>query len=269
MECPMVMERSTGKWRCSNVESAPNCPRCASSNTKFCYYNNYSLSQPRYFCKGCRRYWTKGGSLRNVPVGGGCRKSRRARGGARQGGSSNYPSHGQGCAGESGGGGAAADIDLAAVFARYVSQNIRENEESSSPGGSSGSSENIPAGMPECLDDVTTCQYQKPLDLTNGGDDRDELRQVMADISSIDGEINGQDFIYQGYNGYDLQEQCVLGDDLGLLWSNESTNLPNFEWQLEELENFSQDDQFRVSENLSLENWGLFELSAHDYFSRP
>ncbi|CAI9118037.1 OLC1v1019540C1 [Oldenlandia corymbosa var. corymbosa] len=41
----------------------PNCPRCASSNTKFCYYNNYSLSQPRYFCKGCRRYWTKGGSF--------------------------------------------------------------------------------------------------------------------------------------------------------------------------------------------------------------
>ncbi|KAK7392698.1 hypothetical protein VNO78_21142 [Psophocarpus tetragonolobus] len=59
------------------VEMSPNCPRCGSSNTKFCYYNNYSLTQPRYFCKGCRRYWTKGGSLRNVPVGGGCRKNRR------------------------------------------------------------------------------------------------------------------------------------------------------------------------------------------------
>ncbi|KAK4762872.1 hypothetical protein SAY87_013507 [Trapa incisa] len=52
-----------------------NCPRCDSTNTKFCYYNNYSLSQPRYFCKSCRRYWTKGGTLRNVPVGGGCRKN--------------------------------------------------------------------------------------------------------------------------------------------------------------------------------------------------
>eukprot|EP00249_Psilotum_nudum_P020437 c27702_g2_i1 orf=507-809(+) len=48
------------------------CPRCDSYNTKFCYYNNYSLSQPRHFCKNCRRYWTKGGALRNVPVGGGC-----------------------------------------------------------------------------------------------------------------------------------------------------------------------------------------------------
>ncbi|KAF6150548.1 hypothetical protein GIB67_030349 [Kingdonia uniflora] len=56
-------------------EQSLKCPRCDSSNTKFCYYNNYSLTQPRYFCKGCRRYWTKGGSLRNVPVGGGCRKS--------------------------------------------------------------------------------------------------------------------------------------------------------------------------------------------------
>ncbi|CAN6483725.1 unnamed protein product [Victoria cruziana] len=53
------------------------CPRCDSTHTKFCYYNNYSLSQPRYFCKTCRRYWTKGGSLRNVPVGGGCRKNKK------------------------------------------------------------------------------------------------------------------------------------------------------------------------------------------------
>lgn len=57
----------------------PRCPRCDSSNTKFCYYNNYSLSQPRYFCKACRRYWTQGGTLRTVPVGGGCRKTKRPR----------------------------------------------------------------------------------------------------------------------------------------------------------------------------------------------
>ncbi|XP_042499917.1 dof zinc finger protein DOF3.5-like [Macadamia integrifolia] len=72
---PLVMDR---KWK-PNGELAPNCPRCDSSNTKFCYYNNYSLTQPRYFCKNCRRYWTKGGSLRNVPIGGGCRKYRRGR----------------------------------------------------------------------------------------------------------------------------------------------------------------------------------------------
>ncbi|KAI4382339.1 hypothetical protein MLD38_008315 [Melastoma candidum] len=58
-------------------EQSLKCPRCDSINTKFCYYNNYSLSQPRYFCKSCRRYWTKGGTLRNVPVGGGCRKNKR------------------------------------------------------------------------------------------------------------------------------------------------------------------------------------------------
>ncbi|KAJ1690164.1 hypothetical protein LUZ63_014319 [Rhynchospora breviuscula] len=52
------------------------CPRCDSTNTKFCYYNNYNLTQPRHFCKTCRRYWTKGGALRNVPIGGGCRKAK-------------------------------------------------------------------------------------------------------------------------------------------------------------------------------------------------
>ncbi|PKA58116.1 Dof zinc finger protein DOF1.4 [Apostasia shenzhenica] len=56
---------------------ALKCPRCDSTNTKFCYYNNYSLSQPRHFCKACKRYWTRGGTLRNVPVGGGCRKNKR------------------------------------------------------------------------------------------------------------------------------------------------------------------------------------------------
>lgn len=27
------------------------CPRCQSTDTKFCYYNNYNIKQPRYFCK--------------------------------------------------------------------------------------------------------------------------------------------------------------------------------------------------------------------------
>ncbi|XWS12687.1 hypothetical protein CRYUN_Cryun37aG0111700 [Craigia yunnanensis] len=53
-----------------------NCPRCDSTDTKFCYYNNYNKLQPRYFCKSCKRHWTKGGTLRNVPVGGG-RKNKR------------------------------------------------------------------------------------------------------------------------------------------------------------------------------------------------
>ncbi|GJN22852.1 hypothetical protein PR202_gb10452 [Eleusine coracana subsp. coracana] len=62
-------------------EQGLKCPRpgCESTNTKFCYFNNYSLSQPRHFCKTCRRYWTRGGALRNVPVGGGCRRNKRTK----------------------------------------------------------------------------------------------------------------------------------------------------------------------------------------------
>ncbi|KAF8089019.1 hypothetical protein N665_0520s0017 [Sinapis alba] len=60
-------------------EAALKCPRCESTNTKFCYFNNYSLTQPRHFCKSCRRYWTRGGTLRNVPVGGGYRRNRRTK----------------------------------------------------------------------------------------------------------------------------------------------------------------------------------------------
>ncbi|KAL8518689.1 hypothetical protein ACS0TY_009874 [Phlomoides rotata] len=52
------------------------CPRCNSMETKFCYYNNYNVNQPRYFCKKCQRYWTSGGTMRNVPVGSGRRKNK-------------------------------------------------------------------------------------------------------------------------------------------------------------------------------------------------
>nr|GFA72840.1 DOF zinc finger protein DOF4.6-like [Tanacetum cinerariifolium] len=71
------MDAAQGKLEANQVtetkkrpeERAINCSNCKSSNTKFCYYNNYSLAQPRYFCKGCRKYWTQGSSLRNVTVG--------------------------------------------------------------------------------------------------------------------------------------------------------------------------------------------------------
>lgn len=52
------------------------CPRCNSMDTKFCYFNNYNVNQPRHFCKNCHRYWTAGGTMRNVPVGAGRRKNK-------------------------------------------------------------------------------------------------------------------------------------------------------------------------------------------------
>ncbi|XP_020399136.1 dof zinc finger protein DOF3.6-like isoform X1 [Zea mays] len=75
---PNSMAERARLARLPNPEPALKCPRCESTNTKFCYYNNYSLSQPRHFCKTCRRYWTRGGSLRNVPIGGGCRRNKRS-----------------------------------------------------------------------------------------------------------------------------------------------------------------------------------------------
>ncbi|KAJ4962504.1 hypothetical protein NE237_022443 [Protea cynaroides] len=80
MPSETIEQRSVAKLAHMGAPPPPDhenlhCPRCDSSNTKFCYYNNYNLSQPRHFCKSCRRYWTQGGTLRNIPVGGGTRKS--------------------------------------------------------------------------------------------------------------------------------------------------------------------------------------------------
>ena len=70
--------KSSSNTKQQQTQQQPlKCPRCDSTNTKFCYYNNYCLTQPRHFCKTCRRYWTKGGALRNVPIGGGCRKTKK------------------------------------------------------------------------------------------------------------------------------------------------------------------------------------------------
>ncbi|CAI8595213.1 unnamed protein product [Vicia faba] len=52
------------------------CPRCKSFDTKFCYFNNYNVNQPRHFCRSCHRYWTAGGTMRNVAVGAGRRKNK-------------------------------------------------------------------------------------------------------------------------------------------------------------------------------------------------
>ncbi|GJN06306.1 hypothetical protein PR202_ga24023 [Eleusine coracana subsp. coracana] len=44
--------------------------------TKFCYFNNYNVNQPRHFCRSCKRYWTAGGTMRNVPIGAGRRRNK-------------------------------------------------------------------------------------------------------------------------------------------------------------------------------------------------
>ncbi|OIW21205.1 hypothetical protein TanjilG_30806 [Lupinus angustifolius] len=76
------MEQEGGGERNMNKQQQRHqhlpCPRCMSLNTKFCYYNNHSLTQPRYFCKDCRRNWTHGGALRNIPIGGRSHKQKNA-----------------------------------------------------------------------------------------------------------------------------------------------------------------------------------------------
>ncbi|KAI3703486.1 hypothetical protein L1987_73599 [Smallanthus sonchifolius] len=41
------------------------CPKCDSTNTKFCWFHNYNLSQPVHFCNTCTKYWTRSVSKKN------------------------------------------------------------------------------------------------------------------------------------------------------------------------------------------------------------
>ncbi|XP_047983149.1 dof zinc finger protein DOF1.2-like [Salvia hispanica] len=213
----MSMIAMDGKWKYTTAEIAPSCPRCASSNTKFCYYNNYSLSQPRYFCKACRRYWTKGGSLRNVPVGGGCRKSRRAR---RHSSSASTPYAAPAPA--------APCIDMAAVFANYVTHGSAES--SLSPAAASTGSSS---------DDVTT-----PFGLI--GDDQLQ-QQVMPKMSTC------QDVSSQEFYGFEMQQEDIL-------WE-EGTTLPSFAYQQQPMV------QVEDCGLLTPDDWGAFDLASYDFYS--
>lgn len=67
---------STEEKLMKKPDKIQQCPRCNSMDTKFCYFNNYNVNQPRHFCKNCQRYWTAGGTMRNVPVGAGRRRNK-------------------------------------------------------------------------------------------------------------------------------------------------------------------------------------------------
>lgn len=69
-------EAASEKEKLKKPDKILPCPRCSSMDTKFCYFNNYNINQPRHFCKKCQRYWTAGGAMRNVPVGAGRRKNK-------------------------------------------------------------------------------------------------------------------------------------------------------------------------------------------------
>ncbi|XP_021641184.2 dof zinc finger protein DOF1.2 [Hevea brasiliensis] len=267
---PLPMER---KWK-PQVEVAPNCPRCASSNTKFCYYNNYSLSQPRYFCKGCRRYWTKGGSLRNVPVGGGCRKTRRAKpvrvsqNDGRINGSSE-----KSMVQESGTTGSSSEIDLAVVFAKFLNQDSSfhpefkaqelPNETSTVKNSSTPDSAAI-----ECDDKFTDLIQESDLLL-------EELPPVLVrDHKQQEGQERIQELIEsQDMDAFGLQ--TLLGEEVvqDALWS-EAATLPNVTWETaqpqQEFWSFSVDDQLKFSANLMSDNaWSSFDFSGFEVPSRP
>jgi hypothetical protein len=263
---PLTMDR---RWK-PNVEIAPNCPRCASSNTKFCYYNNYSLSQPRYFCKGCRRYWTKGGSLRNVPVGGGCRKTRRSKSSRlqhtqRDSLTSSHNANDQQSTDSCSSNGDSAsqqsetngsDIDLAVVFARFLNQNPSNIEPALTV-------PDLP-NNPGSHQNGQVFEHQKP---TGKADDHDIV------LEGISGEEKVQKLIEDDVNAFGLE--TLLDDQVvqDVLWSD-AANFPNLMWQpmmqLQELESFHQsNDQLRNSTNLINDSWSSFDLSGFELFSRP
>ena len=50
--CPQYAQAARhGRPKLPRPTEPADCPRCGSGDTKFCYYNNYNIKQPRYYCK--------------------------------------------------------------------------------------------------------------------------------------------------------------------------------------------------------------------------
>ncbi|KMT19467.1 hypothetical protein BVRB_1g010940 [Beta vulgaris subsp. vulgaris] len=258
---PITTDRT---WSNAHIVPAPNCPRCASSNTKFCYYNNYSLSQPRYFCKGCRRYWTKGGSLRNVPVGGGCRKSRRSR--ASRGFSStasgpHSDDHLSPNSSSTGSESGCPDIDMAAVFAKFLN-----------PG-----HDNVNEEINEAITNTSSdASYGSPISSSCGLENNFEYEKLADDILDLvpsDHHPHLQtDEVNQGFISPDLTSFDDLIEDV--FWS-EDTNFSGFTWQpVAQIQEFDSPippaDELQNSTNLfSSDNWSYFDSTGFEAFSGP
>ncbi|ESQ34666.1 hypothetical protein EUTSA_v10009737mg [Eutrema salsugineum] len=236
IEIPAIWKLSYG-----HEETAPPCPRCASSNTKFCYYNNYSLSQPRYFCKGCRRYWTKGGSLRNIPVGGGCRKRSRSRQNShkRFGRNENRP---DGLISQDHDGfqssSAASDIDLAAVFAQYVT-----DRSPSSTDNTTGSDQDSPVTTTSQALDSLNWDICQVTDANLGfyGEFNQKIQEDQRGFGQFLQEDQEEIFEFQGLlDDKDIQEilECSFSEEPDQLISQGSFMINGDNWSSTDLTKF-------------------------------
>ncbi|OWM85065.1 dof zinc finger protein DOF3.5 [Punica granatum] len=260
------------RWKLggSGNEESPSCPRCASPNTKFCYYNNYSLTQPRYFCKSCRRYWTKGGSLRNVPVGGGCRKSRRSRA-ARAARANPFPaahpnSNNRSAASTSSDDvdhdeqDRVHDIDMAAVFAKFLNQDSSPNSEI----------DQLNCADQESPSDEVDPSFALPINVIDplmflSQDTAGQGKQQIQGDGEVQEFMAGNDLDLLGLTPSMLAEGDLDGSMLaagGGLWIDpESLSFPNSTWQHETLSSSSADHDWKIgssSTNLMMmtgDNW--------------
>ncbi|KAI4337930.1 hypothetical protein L6164_016292 [Bauhinia variegata] len=277
---PLPMDR---RWK-PNIELAPNCPRCASSNTKFCYYNNYSLSQPRYFCKGCRRYWTKGGSLRNVPVGGGCRKIRRGKAVRRlQSHSRSYAVNlgsedtesladkpDRGC----------CDIDMAVVFAKFLNQNLNSAHQELDNGSSSTNLYNsLTPESVESENDVVFVESQKHFDHHH------PMAAITEELFPQQDQSRIQNYVRDDHlSGTEMQGLLGVGGDevaQDMFWSNDATTSSLVNWQspamqVQELDYSSlpfHNDALQLPPASSMNqitdgwSWSSFDFSTSEVFS--
>ncbi|OIV97982.1 hypothetical protein TanjilG_14082 [Lupinus angustifolius] len=220
------------------------------------------------------------GSLRSVPVGGGCRKNRRGKSvrhppqsGCRTVNDGNSGSDDRDSSPETNN--VSSDIDMALVFAKFLNQNPNSGEEFESEGnnnnGSSCSNKSATSSLtPELsveAENYAVMQPQKKLcDYPNDADaDAEKIGGITEELS-FSGIVELEGFL----------DKDVVQD---VLWSNDNwQQQPMMQMQLQELEeslmplNEIGDQLLPISStinflNESWSNWSSFDLPTMDLFS--
>ncbi|KAE8701811.1 15-cis-zeta-carotene isomerase [Hibiscus syriacus] len=246
------------KWK-SIVERAPNCPSCASANTKFCYYNNYSLSQPRLDKNGGQvqvsiNYSKNSSSLRY------------------------HEEQMIGISSSSDGDSAiqpAPSIDLAVIFSQFLNQSTSLHQpeiltqawpnEGTDPRGVLEQDTNIQN------DSSMECPELPVVHPSLESYLLQEMPQVMQHLKEDDSSVEG--FVETDeMNAFGLQN--LLAEEMvqDVFWSNPAANTPSFEYQpmvqLQQWECFPVDDRLTNSANFMAENWSVFDFSGFELFSK-
>jgi hypothetical protein len=173
-----------------------------------------------------------------------------------------------------------SDIDLAAVFSKFLNQDLSYGpefigEELRDEGSELVNISNSSTPISDSYQNDPMMESLKRSDLTQESNLLEGRSQVLVGEKQQFEEERFQELIEsQDMNAFGLQNLLIDEIVQDALWSDDATlpHVPNWQpmVQLQDFDSFSVDDRLKISANFtSDDNWSSFDLSGFEVFPRP